>query len=552
MLVEKNRGSQSSTLSEWLGSHKRETEILFLAIVLLMAFLLRLFFQQYNTTFEPDEAEYSQIAQNIAEGRGFTNNYVHFLFLKQQIPRPETYHNPLFPYTIALFYGLFGVSAFSAKLVSVFFGTILVISTYLLARKLFGQKAARISALLTAFQAFLVFYSTQALTQMLFISIVMLAVLFLHKSMVQGKTSHYLISGILLGIGYLVRAEAVIFLASFYIARFLLYRKQAIGKNALLLLAVFLLIISPLLIRNFYVTENLFYSEKAYLTGVAWEDKSDEENYFFDFYAKPETVFQRVLSNPLGLAHASLLRLAALIISTPVTVEPLIFILSIYGATRSLKEGKRHSFIYVILALFYAFYSLNTLATQYFLVLVAPFFIIFASFGIIRLSERFKPRAGGFVVLATAAVVIVSMITGAAYAYVSYANEWNDMNIAGAWLKEQSSSDTTIMSRKSSVAYYAGTRWVPLPTGNFSNLMEAAKMYNATYLVFDERKAAKVRPDLRFLLDKGKVPNNLEPVYELNRTGKSLQYSLFNIVLSLTYDPTKRLAIYRIKNYSAR
>ncbi len=135
-----------------------KVRVLMLSII---AFCIRFFLQFFNIVFEGDEMNYAQLAKNLYYGEGYTVTFINFLYLPNSFGSPDFYWPPLVPYMIYFFYLMFGVSDFSAKLVSVIFGSLLVFPIYFLGKELFNEKIGFLSALLVTISRSMVWFSIQ-------------------------------------------------------------------------------------------------------------------------------------------------------------------------------------------------------------------------------------------------------------------------------------------------------------------------------------------------------------------------------------------------------
>jgi uncharacterized protein (TIGR03663 family) len=113
------------------------------AAIVLLAFILR-FWNDGARAMHGDESVHAWIAWNLFKGAGYQYDPV--------------YHGPFqFPLT-AVFYFLFGVSNLTGRLLSILFGTALVLMPYFL-RHYLGRAASLLSALLIAFSPAFVYVS---------------------------------------------------------------------------------------------------------------------------------------------------------------------------------------------------------------------------------------------------------------------------------------------------------------------------------------------------------------------------------------------------------
>ncbi len=130
--------------------------------ILLIAIVLGIPFLQYLGALpliDPDEGRYAEIPREMLERWDFitpTLNYVHYF------EKP-----PLLYWLNAASMQIFGLNEFAARLPSALCGLATVLTTYIIARRLYDRRAALISALILATSAGFVLQSRIILTDML-------------------------------------------------------------------------------------------------------------------------------------------------------------------------------------------------------------------------------------------------------------------------------------------------------------------------------------------------------------------------------------------------
>ena len=147
------------TLSSYKHKHLI-TSLILLAAALLISFNF--------LAFAADEYTYMNTGQAIAQG-----NYA---------DAPELSRFPLFPAILSVFFAIFGTSEIVAKLVNLLIALAGVIVLYFVARKLFGEEVAAVSALFLATNPLYIFFSSRVLTEPLYIVFLTLATYFLYRA----------------------------------------------------------------------------------------------------------------------------------------------------------------------------------------------------------------------------------------------------------------------------------------------------------------------------------------------------------------------------------
>ncbi len=145
----------------WLWAEDRPAKFI-LGSTLVLGTLARLVPIATNR-FHQDEALYSTWALHIATGRDMLLNGF-------PVDKP-----PLFLYTLALFFKLFGPSEVTARLPGVLASTASVALVYYLARRLYGHPTALAAAVLMALSPFNILFAPTALTDPLLVALVLAA-----------------------------------------------------------------------------------------------------------------------------------------------------------------------------------------------------------------------------------------------------------------------------------------------------------------------------------------------------------------------------------------
>lgn len=218
-----------------------------------------------------DAMDYASMGRNINEGRGFTSRYITPLSLAHfGEPYPNLWRAPLWPLFLAAVFRFFGTSDTAAAAAGAFFYFAAIIPLFLLSkeisasRELAGETAGTITCLLYIFSPMALFYSISGMTESMALFFLVLWVLLLYKA--RGDRYHFfLITGLVSGLFYLVRYNAIIFLP---LSLLYLWWSGKLKTNGSAKLAAYLggwlLAVSPWLLRNYMLTGNPFFSLQAY------------------------------------------------------------------------------------------------------------------------------------------------------------------------------------------------------------------------------------------------------------------------------------------------
>lgn len=212
--------------------------------------------------FDDDSYTYLALAENVEAGRGFSVEF-------SPPFKPNAFRTP--GYLIFLLGHKFLFGSFIPAIVSqIFLAGVIAVLIFLLARHAGYSRLGYFSAGLFLFMPFSLMVSLQYLTQIIFASALLTAVwqwtLFLQKK----KWKNFWISAILLPLTVLIRPIAlwlyVPFAISLIIAEYWSesFDKKKLFKNITYLIALFFLIISPWMIRNYRTFGQFSFSSITY------------------------------------------------------------------------------------------------------------------------------------------------------------------------------------------------------------------------------------------------------------------------------------------------
>ncbi len=194
-----------------------------LILIILLAAALRLYgISQYPPSLNWDEISHGYNAYSILKtGKDEWGATLPVIFRAY-----GDYKLPAYIYLTAISEALFGLNPFSVRLVSVLAGILTVFFTYLLTRKLFGQKPAIVASFLVAVEQWTFFLSRGAFEANLCIFFIVAGVYFFLKSINSAK--YLVLSIIFLGLSVWTYNSARIFVPLLLIVLFLIYRKELI------------------------------------------------------------------------------------------------------------------------------------------------------------------------------------------------------------------------------------------------------------------------------------------------------------------------------------
>lgn len=210
--------------------HKKD--FLILVILILVAFFLRmllLFSRSYYDLYS-DDAIYMNMARSIWEGNIW--KAIHPIWM------------PFFPLVSAFFYSFIHDWNLAGRIVSVVFGSLLIVPVYFIGRLLKNRFVGIVASSFIVFFYPLLFSSLQSLAEPLQIFLFWMGFLFYLKAFHTNKKVYAFITGIFWGLTALTRSEGSLVFLSFLIFSFLLivsqHKRIARHKNSIMLLFILL------------------------------------------------------------------------------------------------------------------------------------------------------------------------------------------------------------------------------------------------------------------------------------------------------------------------
>ena len=320
-----------------------------------------------------------------------------------------TYGASGFNYLLAAYFALFGWSPFSSRFINCFFGSLIAIVVYSIAKNVYGAKIARLSAILAAFLPSLFLWSTVNLKEPVFIFLACLMLWSMVMFDKSGKMRYLCIVPLSIWLQDFVRPGykeftglniAVIFLYFIFQGVLYLHRK----KHYLIIAVILICGLGFSLLQKAKITyhyERLVHravtaqNGALSMTGISYRTTSDEvlrsgkasPVVFINMFVKSWIHFM-LEPFPWHLRSRSLL-----LVFGETCLIYLLIPFALLGVVVSLRHKLKESFILVSYYFFagtaIAIISANIGTMLRFRGLVIPVFLIFSSVGLIRV---FSPK----------------------------------------------------------------------------------------------------------------------------------------------------------------
>jgi 4-amino-4-deoxy-L-arabinose transferase-like glycosyltransferase len=273
-----NMMDQNSPQPTRLGAVFNKWRVAFLVFALSYAVILLLSLSRIP--LEWDEVSHLNSALYLHSGQytAFVNN---------------AFYPPLFDTATALAFSAFGISLFSARLVSVLFSIFSLWTVFELANSMYNGKVALLSTVLLGVMPGFFWLSRMALLETMLLFFVTVALLFFYRWL-QNKQDKYLVfAGLAVGLGFLTKYQAIVAGVVMLISILFLARgqlKQAYTRFTILVVAAVLVVV-PWIVIAYQVYASRIFSQWLYALQVG----NPEKSVYSDRYPSPIFYFIEVV-----------------------------------------------------------------------------------------------------------------------------------------------------------------------------------------------------------------------------------------------------------------
>jgi len=534
-----------------------------LAILLTIALVIRIFFLRFEYAIGWDEVNYVKLGAS-----GAIHGFNHVL---------HPYWSPLYPLTVALFGKIIPDYELAGRLVSVLFGTLLIVPIYLFTVKYFSKKAAWFCSLLYAFFPMMIESSVSALTESLYIFMAITGVILGFVTLLKKSIGLALIVGGLFSLAYLTRPEGIGFLIVFVGVTACVTIFQIIKNHDFrLVFIVFSGIISFIIISSPYfyylhdVTGRWTVSSKGAanmqgsITAMENKDKNlnpwlllnedntrlpDDDIYHTGEFLKQyqqnsqnkdtDSSKEKVIITPYLIIKKYTKNFYEVIttgISQVLSLPMLILmVLGLFGKPWDNKRIWRE--LYLLCYVIFFWYLLIPMfhITERYMLQMVPIVLIWSGMGLEKLLEwfqqtllsvqicwnrRFLLALKTLLILIVVGSFICSGLIRMAMKNPYGIEKWVEpieQKKAGLWLKDHCSETPVVMAWSHAISFYAGNYnikdAVSIPQNELDRVLAYARNRGAQYLSLNE-KNKKDFPTINYLLDESQAPPELKLIYK--------------------------------------
>ena len=219
-------------------------------IIFILALLLRLLyifaFPQAQVTPALDSYEYDRLGWNLASGKGFSFDGIN----------PYLRRGPIYPIVLAAIFKLFGHSYLAVRIIQVFLAAFIVMLSYIIGKRCFGQKIGMLASIITALYPALIFYTGLIMSEIVFTFLLCFSFFAILKGYQDKLRYWYIISGVCLGLTALCRSEAIMLPLLVLVVLLLVEHNKKIAFINFLILAFFMsLVVIPWTLRNYHIAK---------------------------------------------------------------------------------------------------------------------------------------------------------------------------------------------------------------------------------------------------------------------------------------------------------
>ena len=411
----------------------QKEKIIFIFVILVNV-LLTFYFFGIKRLLWWDEAVYLSLGKSIVEGK------------YEIIPGRDVFRPFLFPLILSL--GLSIDGEFLTRIIIMIFTVLSVITTYLMAKKLFNEQVAFLSGLiLFSFPSF-IFYSNKILAEMIFLTVTPLAVTTFYLGVEENKKFLYY-SALLTGLSILTKYFGFLLLIIYFV--YILFRKKIqIFKRREFYLSSLILFLTLI---PWFTINIIYYSNP--IGGIL----ENSEIYLPLPENQPFYFFLKDSFEMFGLS--------------------IIFIpLGIFYAIKSKKNNILLILIYVLIP-FLIFSSAQHKEARY-LVSFFPAFSCLIGFALQKMTERFRTF--------TYVILIIVLIFGFYLGYQKVAEEKVNIDVlkeGSLFIKNVTHENEYIMSESYPYLSYYADRMSIRPPKDEENFYGLFEKYNIVYVFID-------------------------------------------------------------------
>lgn len=477
-----------------------------LLALLLSAFVLRFPFLLFPEVIRNDGVEYIRHAKLILAGD----------WTAGKAP-------PLYPALIAFTNLLIPDAEQAGILISIIFGSLLVLPVFHLGREIFDEPVGVLSAVIVVVHPFLNSFSGSVMTESTYYFLVAMIVWTGWRAFRRGRAGEAALFGFMASLAYLTRPEGIGFLIVFSLWTLIVVpsdgKRTWTKRVGIVLIAVgcFLVLSGPYLMTIRKETGRWGITKKF---AISMEPAAGGEGaQAIDAFTKTKEIsLLSLVKNPLIVLKRIVVGFLESLYVFQQAYNPILFFLALAALFFLWKipvsvKGNLYLFSYVLffLGLVLPFlWVARRYASQ-----MIPVAIPWAAFGFLHstrwVSERLEE---GALKEKLPALLLIVLLIGL------YIQGWptQDRNFrmiqkeTGLWMRDHLPKRQKMMSKMGQESFYAEQTWVRMPEKGYEEILKEARAKGVRYLVVDEN----IERDSPGFLERSKT-GELKPLFELKK-----------------------------------
>ncbi len=512
---------------------------IWLAIAIVLGLVVRGIWAQADRVVWGDEPFYLWLGQSWLTGHGY-----------QFFGYSGTHFSPLFPLIAGGLGLLLGDLERGSLVVYVVTGALLALPLYGIARRVQGERSARVVALMAAvypaLTAGVLYWGT--MTEPLFLLCAAVGLYGLVWAAQEGGLGAWALAAVAFGLAYLTRTEGLLYFLLGLAAWVVLAWRRPVplrrwGAGVALYVVLFALVILPYVIylhqatgvwqlaeeagAAFDTTTGLAFQDPAAFDKATWRlDRSGREVYLFSPESDRASFLDSVRANPRGFlrrVRRNLRDVRDTLFSPKLVPWALVGLMALGLFARPWDVRRWRGELLLIGALAPPLsFVLFFIQERYLAGLLLPI-LLWAAAGAVELGGWLQ---GSIAALSEAwgrwrawrwlpaALVILSLWAMAPQvaALQKRTHSFQPAHkTAGLWLRDLGvTADDVVMSRYPAIAFHAGAAWAATPAEEWPQVLRYARARRVRYLVVDQWEVERLRPQLGFLLHPDQAPPELE------------------------------------------
>lgn len=281
-------------------------------------------------------------------------------------------------YLTDISYKIFGVTGFSSRFLSWFFGIFSIPLVYLLGKEFYNKKTGLVAAFFLGISAYTIRYTLIEMDIPAVFFVLLASLFFIRKAKI-GKFSY--VAAFFLGIGILIKASVLFFIPGFLIWFYLMQDnpKKSLSKskkNLIIFLIIVALLITPIFAYNYFL----------------FKEKQIVDVYFSKIFNINREVYAYQLGIDKTFSLTDLVYGGSRMLWDIIKLDPIITLLGFFGVFLMFKEKKKNpSLLFLSILIPFIFLASSVLLQTHFVVLM-PFLSIFAAAGVKKITNNFEKK----------------------------------------------------------------------------------------------------------------------------------------------------------------